>query len=193
MNKLEQATNLKVKITTVLDQTTTGSIYATASNQQVIALKTKSSKSGNQSFKFINTAFIKSIQVLPPFPSKKSGFNNLKIQPSPHELSISDLEASWKRALEEEPVRPNGDGGPKERKAIGSRVFRHLSEAFGKKSVRWDHDKIVINDKISVSRPYTLGKNNVVSLVPNAGDELSKVRTAIREFWLALDSEKRGG
>lgn len=193
MNKIEQASNLKVNITTLLDQTTTGTIYATASNQQVIALKVKSTKSGEQSFKFINTAFIKSIQVLPPFPSKKNGFSALKGQPILYHLPIEKLEQSLKKALEEVPDLPPHDVPRQERKSVASKVFRHLADAFGKSSVKWDNDKIVVNDRIRVSRPFTLGKNNVVSLVPNAKDDLTKVQTVIREFWLTLDNEKKGG
>lgn len=193
MNKIEQASNLKVKITTLLDQTTTGTIYATASNQQVIALKVKSTKSGEQSFKFINTAFIKSIQVLPPFPSKKNGFNALKGQPILYHLPIEKLDQSLQRALEESPNPPPHDVPRQERKPVASKVFRHLADAFGKSNVKWDNDKIIVNDKIRVSRPFTLGKNNVVSLVSNAKDDLDKVQAAIREFWLTLDNEKKGG
>ena len=68
-----------------------------------------------------------------------------------------------------------------------------MSDAFGKSNVKWDNDKIIVNDKIGVSRPFTLGKNNVVSLVSNAKDDLDKVQAAIREFWLTLDNEKKGG
>lgn len=191
MNKIEQASNSKVKITTLLDQTTTGTIFAIASNQQLIVLKVKSTKNGELTYKFINSAFIKSIQVLPPFPTKKNGYNSLKNQPTLHYISIEELDRLLNKALKAKPVKVSN---PQPRqKLVSSRIQRQLAEAFGKTNVRWDNDKIIVKEKIKVSHPFTLGKNNIVPLVPSAKEDLSKVLAVVKEFWLTLDNEKKGG
>lgn len=74
MNNLDQLINLKVKITNLLDETTTATIYAVSPSHEVLALRISPPNGGKgaklDQMKIINTAFIKSLQVLPPFPKK---------------------------------------------------------------------------------------------------------------------------
>ncbi|RCK65567.1 Protein LSM12 [Candida viswanathii] len=67
---LEQIINLKVRITNLLDQIIVGHIYTYSSSNEIIILKTTDNKEGPSTFRIINTSFIKSIQVLPPFGKK---------------------------------------------------------------------------------------------------------------------------
>lgn len=97
MNTLEQAVNLKVEVTTLIDETIVGTIYAFSPNQHVIALKTSSSSAGNDLFRIINSSFIKSITIAHPIPKrfhKTSEF--FKGRP----VDLKKLETRLKHSLE---------------------------------------------------------------------------------------------
>ncbi|KAI5970176.1 hypothetical protein CANMA_000787 [Candida margitis] len=105
---LDQAISLKLKVTTLLDQEITGSIYTFSSSNEVLVLITSnhervnikndkdqdSPSSINQTatYRIINTSFIKSIQVLNPplkkVTSKSNKGDRLVIEP----INVDDLE-----------------------------------------------------------------------------------------------------
>ena len=74
----DQVFNLKIKITTLLDQEITGVIYTYSLSNEILVLKTsnlrtskdKELTSPHSTYRVINTSFIKSIMVLQPFPQK---------------------------------------------------------------------------------------------------------------------------
>lgn len=80
ITNFEQIINLKVKITTLLDQTIIGYIYTFSSSNEIIVIRITSNQLLTQkkqnytytgdTYRILNTAFIKSIQVLPPFPKR---------------------------------------------------------------------------------------------------------------------------
>lgn len=193
MNSLDQALNLKVKITTtVSDLPISGSIFACSANNELIALKVSNpgNKAKNEAYRFVNTAFIKTIQVLPPFP-KKAGSQTQKPQTSFFNMPIKDLEFKLHNAISNYNEQP--EISPAKGPTMGARVFEKLSAVHGHDNVKWQgNDTIVIHDQIKVSRPYTLGKKNITKLSPNT-KYLEPVQNTLREFWIAADNEKRGG
>ncbi|WLF81452.1 hypothetical protein PVL30_005249 [Lodderomyces elongisporus] len=78
IQSFDQVFNLKIKITTLLDQEITGVIYTYSSSNEILVLKTsnlrtskdKELTSPHSTYRVINTSFIKSIMVLQPFPQK---------------------------------------------------------------------------------------------------------------------------
>ena len=79
----DQIINLKVKIITLLDQIIIGQIYTYSSSNEIIIIKTKTNTNDNKqnsvfsTYRIINTAFIKSIQVLPPFQGRMVIINRI--------------------------------------------------------------------------------------------------------------------
>lgn len=78
IQSFDQVFNLKIKITTLLDQEITGVIYTYSLSNEILVLKTsnlrtskdKELTSPHSTYRVINTSFIKSIMVLQPFPQK---------------------------------------------------------------------------------------------------------------------------
>lgn len=97
MNTLEQAINLKVEVTTLIDETIVGTIYAFSPNQRVIALKTTSSASGKDLFRIINTSFIKSISIAHPVPKR---FNKASESFKGKPVDLNKLKARLEHSLE---------------------------------------------------------------------------------------------
>ncbi|EDK46931.1 conserved hypothetical protein [Lodderomyces elongisporus NRRL YB-4239] len=78
IQSFDQVFNLKIKITTLLDQEITGVIYTYSLSNEILVLKTsnlrtskdKELTSPHSTYRVINTSFIKSIMVLQPFSQK---------------------------------------------------------------------------------------------------------------------------
>lgn len=181
MYTFDQLGNAKVKVTTLLDLAITGSIYACSSSQELLALRiTNNTGKGTQikpeTYRIINTAFIKSIQVVAPLPKK----NGKPSGPTPSYILIEEIEAALDSSVKK-PKTP-----------IASRIYSKLSEKLGSDNVKWKGNDIVLFGEIKASRPYTLAKGNLSQLTANS-HHLEPVPKALKEIWLELDSEKRGG
>ena len=91
----DQIINLKVKIITLLDQIIIGQIYTYSSSNEIIIIKTKTNINDNKqnsgvssTYRIINTAFIKSIQVLPPFQGRMVIINRIHHHHLLHHLHL---------------------------------------------------------------------------------------------------------
>ncbi|RLV91173.1 hypothetical protein JA1_004046 [Spathaspora sp. JA1] len=200
INNLEQIINLKVKITTLLDQTIIGYIYSFSSSYEVLSLRIPEKK---DIYRIINTSFIKSIQVLPPFPNKKSTsnkYNNLVLNP----IDINKLDEFLQSKIIEYKVEPvsvstsssvsTANTGSKKSPPIVHRLYDKFVKLYGKDKVRYNsnqHD-IIIFEEIKISKPFTLNKSNFHKLKVDSihGDSVYR---ALKQFWLEVDNEKRGG
>lgn len=186
MNSLEQPVGLKVKVTTTLDQSITGHIYACSSSFKIIALKTSNNSGKNHHnskssiYKLINTEFIKLIQVLPP-----NTFNKQKKLFHPYEISIKDIEHML--------IRSGEESNPKA-SIIATKIFSKFLSKFGYVNVSWQSgsDNIILFNEIKSSKPYTLARGNLVKL-KSESKNLEIVQNTLKEFWLEIDNEKRGG
>lgn len=193
MNSLEQIINLKVKVTTLLDQSITGTIYTCSPTHELLALKTSNNGKNNvkpETFRFINTAFIKSIQVLPPFPKKKQNLrhknstNIARIPINKIESDLNDSIQNYKNSL----LINNPKASP-----IAIKIFEKFFRLYGADSVKWKGSDIILFDEIKLAKPYTLGKSgNIVKLDQNS-KAMNMVEDVLKEIWLEVDNEKRGG
>lgn len=202
MNSLDQVVNLKVKITNLLDESIVATIYAFNAKQEVLAVKVWSphgQKSGSgapriDEFKIINTAFIKSLQVMPPFPKKGqrpyTGYNQRLAK-----VDVAKLEADLNRAISQHRDLPAETRGPKQKaeaSPLAAKVFARLSNKLGKENIQWHgNESILAFKEIVISRPYALNKINTKK--SHASKHMDEVRSALRETWLEVDSSKRGG
>lgn len=192
MNNLDQIINLKVKVTTLLDQSITGTIYAYSPSNELLALRTGSGKNNvkPETFRFINTAFIKTIQVLPPFPKKnqnphhKNSTNVERVPINEIEANLNDSIKNYKNSL----LINNPKASP-----IAIKIFEKFFKLYGVDNVKWQGSDIILFDEIRLAKPYTLGKSgNIVKLDENS-KAMNMVEDVLKEIWLEVDNEKRGG
>ncbi|KAK6454258.1 anticodon-binding domain-containing protein [Scheffersomyces xylosifermentans] len=223
ISDFDQIVRLRAKITTLLDQSITGYIYAFSSSNEVISLRVtsgdnqKGKKQGQgDTYRIINTAFIKSIQVLPPFPAKSGNGNNSnnsnssnssnnqnKYQVPLTNVSIKELESylqeSIKKYREDSAAESNSkdqESSPHKSKAspIATKLFEKFSKLYGPENVSWSgSDNIVIFKEIKLSKPYTLGKSGNIHKLKDNTKRLDEVQRGLKQFWLEVDNEKRGG
>lgn len=203
MNSLDQIVNLKVKVTTLLDQSITATVFAFSPSQEILALKVESNNGGKNGspkpevFKIVNTAFIKSLQVLPPFPKKGQKVSNKDGNQKFSKVDIKRLELDLNQAIAHysTPVEPEVPKVTKKNEAspLASKIFKKLSLKFGKENVRWHgNESIIIFKEIIVSRPYALNKISNLKKTLNS-KQIEDVRNTLREIWLEVDNSKRGG
>ncbi|GEQ72159.1 hypothetical protein JCM33374_g5845 [Metschnikowia sp. JCM 33374] len=214
MNSLDQIVNLKVRITNLLDESISGTIYAFSTKQKVLALKVthqptgKSPSPQDDSFRIINTAFIKSINVLPPFPKKNSrpsefpsNVPKIDVKQLEHTLNkmlesankIPEVQASQRANSPATGKFPNTSHKKADTGTLASKVFERLSSKLGKENVQWQgNDSILLFKEVSVSKPYALNKISN-SKRTQSSKYLEKARVALREAWLEDDNSKRGG
>lgn len=113
MNSLDQIVNLKVKITNLLDESLTASIYAFSPGQDILAVKVDQPLGAKGQprppvYRIINTSFIKSLQVLPPFPKKGAKATPIsnqrlsKVDVKKLEAELNDAVLHYKKPTEHE-------------------------------------------------------------------------------------------
>ena len=185
MNKIEQVENLKVKVTTLLDQTMVGTIYSWSSSNKVLALKVSNGKSNEgNNFRLINTAFIKLLQVMQPISKKQQ--TSSKKNSELHYIPLEDIEESLSRITLNSKLREVPH-------SLGHKIYNRLCKAFGENAVKFrSADEITVRDQITLTKPFTLEQKNIVKL-----DQSSKIQNEIektlKNFWREYDSERRGG
>ena len=186
MNKLEQVENLKVKVTTLLDQTMVGTIYSWSSSNKVLALKVSNGKSNEGSnFRLINTAFIKLLQVMQPF-SKKQQIHSSKKNSELHYIPVKDIEDSLNRITLESSSRELP-------RSVGHKIYNTFCKAFGENSVKFlSENEISIRDQIVLIKPFNLEQKNILRIDQNTKIQ-GDVEKTLKNFWMDYDSERRGG
>lgn len=187
MNKLEQVENLKVKVTTLLDQSMVGTIYSWSSSNKVLALKVSNGNNNEKgsNFRLVNTAFIKLLQVMQPI-SKKQQTNSSKKNSELHYIPVQDIEDSLNRITlksksQEEPC------------SVGHKIYNTFCKAFGENAVNFrSENEISIRDQIALIKPFTLEQKNIVKIDQNTKIQ-GDIEKTLKTFWREYDSERRGG
>ncbi|KAG2736093.1 hypothetical protein G9P44_000183 [Scheffersomyces stipitis] len=220
VSDFDQIVRLRAKITTLLDQSITGYVHSFSSSNQVIALridhKGKKSSTGD-TYRIINTAFIKSIQILPPFPKKAgnnsntssstTNSNNHNSHNSHNQhtqaisVSIEDLETHLQECIAN--FKPNQDllankenepSHHSRASPIAIKLYEKFVKLYGPENIQWSgSDNIVIFKEIKLSKPYTLGKSGNIHKLKDNCKHLDEVQRVLKQFWLEVDNEKRGG
>ncbi|CAK7905857.1 hypothetical protein CAAN1_14S03048 [[Candida] anglica] len=200
MNSIEQALDLKVKISTLLDQSHTGYIYAYSPVHELLTLRITNHSTNKivkpESYKFINTAFIKTIQVLAPFPKKNGPINHHNKhqshspsppppQSQPTSLSINELETKLNRAVADYKVMLSKSHNPK---ASSTAVMLYEKLYLSFDSVTWQNECIIVSNQIKISRPYSAKS---CTKLQTDSKILDKVQLAIKEFWDSYDIDKQ--
>ncbi|ODV77146.1 uncharacterized protein CANTADRAFT_23969 [Suhomyces tanzawaensis NRRL Y-17324] len=187
-----QAVNTKVKVTTLLDQTITGYIYTFSSSNEVLALKVlnheaKKANPKSDTYRIINTSFIKSIQVLPPYPKKGNNSNviNKHMQVNYSNILIPELERSLNAAIQNYKPAPKPEHNNSNH--ITNKLFDKLKNKFGAAQVKKAGNDIILFNEIKLSKPYTLAK------LTGTSTHTPEIQKALKEFWLEDTNEKRGG
>lgn len=191
MNNVEQKINQKVKIINLFDQTTQGTLIAFSDDHTVVVLKaTGNGKGDKENCKFMNAAFIKSIEVLSPVPKKSQHNSNVWVKPP--SISIAEIKNELRSALSEQ-SKPKNQTNSKV-SPIARKIFQKFVLKFGSKNVRWEGSaNIILFDEIKLSKPYTLGKSGNITKITSNSNALPKVEAILKEFWLETNDSKKGG
>lgn len=203
----EQIINLKVRITNLLDQIIIGQIYTYSSSNEVIILKTIDKKEGPSTYRIINTSFIKSIQVLPPF--NKKNLSNQKDNSAFPKITVDDLKKNLEFQISNyNPESVTGQEAAKQGSSQSSQssgksniptlLFNKLVKLYGEKNVRFNgngkQNEIIVYEEIKIIKPFTNNKSNIQLMRDNGSKKhLDSVQRALKQFWLEIDNEKRGG
>lgn len=217
----DQIINLKVKIITLLDQIIIGQIYTYSSSNEIIIIKTKTNTNDNKqnssstsTYRIINTAFIKSIQVLPPF-SRKNGNNKSDSSSSSSSsastllefININDLDKRLNHEINNykpQPIQPiQQQASHTQPSNISTLLFNRLVKLYGDKNVKFSNgnssttstkqSEIIIFNEIKIIKPFTNIKSNIQIIKENGKKHLDSIQRALNQFWLEIDNEKRGG
>ena len=203
----EQIINLKVRITNLLDQIIIGQIYTYSSSNEVIILKTIDKKDGPSTYRIINTSFIKSIQVLPPF--NKKNLSNQKDDSVLPKITVDDLKKNLEFQISNyNPESVTGQEAAKQGSSQSSQssgksniptlLFNKLVKLYGEKNVKFNgngkQNEIIVYEEIKIIKPFTNNKSNIQLMRDNGSKKhLDSVQRALKQFWLEIDNEKRGG
>lgn len=215
----DQIINLKVKIITLLDQIIIGQIYTYSSSNEIIIIKTKTNTNDNKqnssstsTYRIINTAFIKSIQVLPPF-SRKNGNNKSDSSSSSSSsastllefININDLDKRLNHEINNYKPQPiqQQQASHTQPSNISTLLFNRLVKLYGDKNVKFGNgnnsttstkqSEIIIFNEIKIIKPFTNIKSNIQIIKENGKKHLDSIQRALNQFWLEIDNEKRGG
>lgn len=220
----DQIINLKVKIITLLDQIIIGQIYTYSSSNEIIIIKTKTNTNDNKqnsgvssTYRIINTAFIKSIQVLPPF-SRKNGNNKSDSSSSSSSssastllefININDLDKRLNHEINNykpqpiQPIQQQQQASHTQPSNISTLLFNRLVKLYGDKNVKFGNgnnsttstkqSEIIIFNEIKIIKPFTNIKSNIQIIKENGKKHLDSIQRALNQFWLEIDNEKRGG
>lgn len=203
----EQIINLKVRITNLLDQIIIGQIYTYSSSNEVIILKTIDKKEGPSTYRIINTSFIKSIQVLPPF--NKKNLSNQKDNSVFPKITVDDLKKNLEfqisnynpESVTSQEAAKQGSSQSSQssgKSNIPTLLFNKLVKLYGEKNVRFNgngkQNEIIVYEEIKIIKPFTNNKSNIQLMRDNGSKKhLDSVQRALKQFWLEIDNEKRGG
>lgn len=203
----EQIINLKVRITNLLDQIIIGQIYTYSSSNEVIILKTIDKKEGPSTYRIINTSFIKSIQVLPPF--NKKNLSNQKDNSVLPKITVDDLKKNLdfqisnynpESVTSQEAAKQGSSQSSQSsgKSNIPNLLFNKLVKLYGEKNVRFNgngkQNEIIVYEEIKIIKPFTNNKSNIQLMRDNGSKKhLDSVQRALKQFWLEIDNEKRGG
>lgn len=203
----EQIINLKVRITNLLDQIIIGQIYTYSSSNEVIILKTIDKKEGPSTYRIINTSFIKSIQVLPPF--NKKNLSNQKDNSAFPKITVDDLKKNLEfqisnynpESVTSQEAAKQGSSQSSQssgKSNIPTLLFNKLVKLYGEKNVRFNgngkQNEIIVYEEIKIIKPFTNNKSNIQLMRDNGSKKhLDSVQRALKQFWLEIDNEKRGG
>lgn len=203
----EQIINLKVRITNLLDQIIIGQIYTYSSSNEVIILKTIDKKEGPSTYRIINTSFIKSIQVLPPF--NKKNLSNQKDNSVLPKITVDDLKKNLEfqisnynpESVTSQEAAKQGSSQSSQssgKSNIPNLLFNKLVKLYGEKNVRFNgngkQNEIIVYEEIKIIKPFTNNKSNIQLMRDNGSKKhLDSVQRALKQFWLEIDNEKRGG
>ncbi|KAI0461174.1 hypothetical protein LJB42_001190 [Komagataella kurtzmanii] len=186
MNSLNASNSvgLRVKISTILDSSITGTIYSYNPELQLIALLPEH----KNSLKIIKTTFIRSVVILESKNNVKKNLQSVlkqdpKLRPvHPEQLKVpKHRELRYKHNYELNRTLKSRIGHVSKE---GLEIFKELYNLLPKGDVSWKKDDIVIyDDSVRITSPYKT--DNVVSAHSGDDSQLEFIKKVIEKVWQA--------
>ncbi|KAI5777635.1 anticodon-binding domain-containing protein [Geopyxis carbonaria] len=169
LNTLDWVVGIRIRATTILDETIVGQIYAYDPITCTLTILTGPTPgvAGPQDVRILKVSFLKDVTVIAPAPpGKKPGFSNA--EPKIAYLNTSFIASRERDATKDEANRQMrvGKGVTKE----GQDIFDALSRTM---PCRWHEKQIVVLDSVMITEPY--GQADVKSNDQNAAKRVKKV------------------
>ncbi|KAK6461632.1 hypothetical protein DFJ63DRAFT_186264 [Scheffersomyces coipomensis] len=92
--------------------------------------------------------------------------------------------------------QPHHHKSPSKASVIATKLFDKLCKLYGVENIKWSGpgaNNIIIFDEIKLSKPYTLGNKSIHKLNKSDSKYYNDIQTILKQFWLDVDNEKRGG
>ncbi|KAG0669944.1 hypothetical protein C6P45_003108 [Maudiozyma exigua] len=169
---LDDILGYKVRITTVFDTVTEGTIYTFNTNNTAIILQTSEKLNDTQSFKVIKCSFIKHIECV------SNGYGNHSRSKDINFDDIVSLLGGTSRGHLE--VTPEG-------KSIHELLSSTLSD------VKWNGNDIIVLKNIRIGYPYKVP--NVIPLGDQYNNSLIFIKKIVERGWKQIEEDNglRGG
>lgn len=182
MLSIEQTLGLTVKITTILDSTITGTVYAYTPALGLVTVRLGDRKGADLRFRIVKTEFIKSLSVVGASKGSRrkpqlSTFT--RTQPAIHPVPVLQMELRLQLRLAAPEAGAVNRGASKDGQALFAKLHRAMPQ------VAWDGDSIVVLGETRVQPPYAL--RNVAAM--DGGKANPLVQKIVAGFW---DSRKGG-
>ena len=202
----EQIINLKVRITNLLDQIIIGQIYTYSSSNEVIILKTIDKKKDHP---LIESSILHLSKAFKFYHHLIKNLSNQKDNSAFPKITVDDLKKNLEFQISNyNPESVTGQEAAKQGSSQSSQssgksniptlLFNKLVKLYGEKNVRFNgngkQNEIIVYEEIKIIKPFTNNKSNIQLMRDNGSKKhLDSVQRALKQFWLEIDNEKRGG
>ncbi|BFZ65087.1 hypothetical protein YB2330_006250 [Saitoella coloradoensis] len=144
LTNLEWVIGLPMKVTTLLDETTEGTLYAYCPITNTVTLSSSTESTGAADYRILKVSFLTNVQVLET-PTQNTSFTNA---PGPElaPVNLQIIDSRIHKLVAKKPSAPPGVGRE------GVEIFEALSKTL---PCRWQGTAIVVLDEVMVESPYT--------------------------------------
>ncbi|KAA8902914.1 anticodon-binding domain-containing protein, partial [Sphaerosporella brunnea] len=190
LSALDWALGLRVKVTTILDDTITGTIYAYDPLTSTVTLLTASTPANQHDIRIVKISFLKDVSVIGGAPQSK-GFS--AAEPRIGRVGAAPAGKTEAQLVAEEAKRLAriGKGVTKE----GQDIFDALSRTM---PCRWAEKQIVVLETVIIAEPYGISdvKGNDQKAVKRVKQVLEGERRKLesgRRTATPVSAERKGG
>ncbi|ODQ50134.1 hypothetical protein SAICODRAFT_73657 [Saitoella complicata NRRL Y-17804] len=185
LTNLEWVIGLRMKVTTLIDETIEGTLYAYCPITNTVTLSSSAESTGAADYRILKVSFLTNIQVLET-PTQSTNFTNA---PGPElaPVNLQTIDARINKVITKKPSVPPGVGRE------GVEIFEALTKTL---PCRWQGTAIVVLDEVMVESPYTAETcKSIEERGGGNGYSLKRVKMIVEGERRRLfgESERKGG